>query len=92
MRSAPPNNVRLRRLLSAVCTAPRQPLRALALSMVSHATLLRPPGPLGMWAPTQAERLARQQANHVQRQTAIIVSGLMLGFVVKTANGFEVIP
>jgi hypothetical protein len=59
--------------------------------MVSHATLLRGPGPLGFWSLDQREAQAKTQVNNLQRQNAVIVAGIALGFVVKGPNGLELV-
>lgn len=79
--------LQLRLLLDGACRRRREPLRSLALSMVSHQTLLRGPGPLGFWCPDRKAMDEQLRLNDAQRQTAIIVSGMALGLVFKNAKG-----
>lgn len=75
------------RALNFACAAPPAPLRSLALSMVSHQTLLRSPGPLGMFDIDAKCAAKKRQALDELRQIAIIAAGVMLGIVFKNARG-----
>jgi hypothetical protein len=85
--------IQLRLLLKLACPPRRETLRQLAFSMVSHHTLGRSTGPLGFWSIDAAVMGEKARQNDIQRQTAIISSGLLLGIVVRNADGnFEVRP
>lgn len=80
-----------KREMRLACAAPREPLRSLSLAMVSHQTLLRSTGSLGMFDLDPKGAAAKQRAGYQLRQTAIITAGLMLGIVFRNAKGeFEV--
>lgn len=84
-------SMQLRVSLKIACKQPQPSLGALALSMVSHQTLLRAPGPLGLWSPDPAVRNQRAIARQELMQTAIIAAGITLGVVRMTAGGVEAV-
>lgn len=67
--------------------APRTPLHTLALSMVSHQTLLRGPGPLGVFDLDVKVAAEKRRDLDTLRQTAVIVADMALGIVFKNAAG-----
>jgi hypothetical protein len=73
--------------LRAACSPPPETLRTLALSMVSHRTLLRGPGPLGIFDMDPKERAEKRRASHELSQTAIIAAGISMGIVFKNSTG-----
>ena len=67
--------------LQQACALPRQGLRSIAMSQVSHNTLLRGPGPLGTYDPHPAVALERRQQSAKQSQIAIVKSAAGLGII-----------
>jgi hypothetical protein len=65
--------------------------RTQLLSSTAHTTLLRVP-PFRLWSLDPKQTLANQMRDAESRQTIILVSGVALGLVIKTENGFEARP